>query len=238
MSDATSLGALIDAQGLKIRDLKTSKAAPDAVKAEVSELLALKLKYKELTGSDYVAAGAVAAPAPTPKKKEATPVVPVSKEKAVKKEENAAKVDVVAAPVESLDLNELVVYTGPSGFSNDALKIALVAQLYKKDLKVKETAPASVAKRIPFYPAMVVPSSQSSSGHTCKHGTVLFGAAAVCRYLADSAVSSLEASYLDMDELVLSKHLKVGSGADSCKSLLPMCRLLKLFHEKYREVEI
>eukprot|EP01032_Pedospumella_encystans_P035074 gene35074-39666_t len=114
MSDATSLGALIDAQGLKIRDLKTAKASPDAIKTEVSELLALKLKYKELTGSDYVAAGAVAAPAPAPKKKEATPVVAVSKEKAVKKEEKATKVEVVAAAVESVDLNELVVYTGPS----------------------------------------------------------------------------------------------------------------------------
>jgi len=237
MSDATSLGALIDAQGLKIRDLKTAKASPDAIKAEVSELLALKLKYKELTGSDYVAAGAVAAPAPAPKKKEAAPAVVVSKEKAVKKEEKATKVDVVAAPVELLDLNDLVVYTGPSGFSNDVLKIALVAQLFKKNLKVKETAPASVAKRVPFYPAMVVPSSQSSSGHTCKHGTVLFGAAAVCRYLADSAVSSVEASYLDMDELVLSLHLKSGSGADSRKSLFSPCSVLMLFHGMQREVE-
>lgn len=226
MSDTASLVALIEAQGGKIRDLKAAKASPDAIKAEVGELLTLKTKYKEVTGSEYVAPGAAAAPAP--KKKEAV-AAPAPKESAApskksqKKETTAEAVAATTKAVEQLDLNDLVLYSGSAGSSSDVLKCTLVAELFKKDLKVKEAAPTSVAARIPQYPAIVVPSSVSSSGHACKHGTVIFGASAVSRYLAGThSASAAEVACLDMDE-VLSKHLKVlgptGAAASySCKS--------------------
>jgi hypothetical protein len=221
MSDAVGIVALIEGQGTKIRELKAAKASPDSIKAEVNELLLLKTKYKELTGSEYVAPGAT--PAPAPKKKDAvtSPPAAVLPAKKTKKEESSKDTvaDVAAATqgVQQLDLNDLVLYSGPSSISNDVLKCTLVSELFKKDLKVKEVAPAAIAGRIPQYPAIVVPNSTSSSGHTCKHGTVIFGVNSVIRYLAGCAVpSDLESSYLDMDEWVLSKPL-TSAGPDSRK---------------------
>ncbi|KAH8264319.1 hypothetical protein KR038_006393 [Drosophila bunnanda] len=47
----------INAQGEKVRAAKGSKAAKDVIDAEVAKLLALKAKYKEVTGTDFPVAG-------------------------------------------------------------------------------------------------------------------------------------------------------------------------------------
>jgi len=63
-ADATSLSAegeaikqkIVD-QGEKIRQLKTSNTAKDALQPEINTLLKLKTEFKELTGTDYQAPG-------------------------------------------------------------------------------------------------------------------------------------------------------------------------------------
>lgn len=51
------ISALIEAKGQEIRTLKTAKAAKDALKPHIDELLLLKSRFKATTGSDYVAPG-------------------------------------------------------------------------------------------------------------------------------------------------------------------------------------
>ena len=80
MADEAALNEQIAAQGGKVRELKTGGADKDAVTAAVKELLALKAKYKEVTGKDHgppksdkkskkkkKAAEPAPAPAPAPK---------------------------------------------------------------------------------------------------------------------------------------------------------------------------
>lgn len=50
--DAVALKAEIDAQGTKVRNLKSSGASKDEVDKEVQALMSLKGKYKDLTGED------------------------------------------------------------------------------------------------------------------------------------------------------------------------------------------
>lgn len=58
----------VDAKGAEIRELKTSGGGDkEKIKAAVGELLALKAKYKTITGQDFPSA------APAPKKKKAAP---------------------------------------------------------------------------------------------------------------------------------------------------------------------
>ncbi|EDW24465.1 GL24160 [Drosophila persimilis] len=47
----------INAQGEKVRAVKGGKASKEVVEAEVAKLLALKAKYKEVTGTDFPVAG-------------------------------------------------------------------------------------------------------------------------------------------------------------------------------------
>ncbi|XP_069117255.1 bifunctional glutamate/proline--tRNA ligase-like [Argopecten irradians] len=56
-TEAKDLKAQIDSQGEKVRTLKTSGAAKADVDKEVQALLALKGKYKELTGEDLAGGG-------------------------------------------------------------------------------------------------------------------------------------------------------------------------------------
>ncbi|XP_046685858.1 LOW QUALITY PROTEIN: bifunctional glutamate/proline--tRNA ligase-like, partial [Homalodisca vitripennis] len=51
--DANSLSQQIAAQGEKVRQLKSAKAAKDVVTSEVNTLLTLKAEYKKLTGQDW-----------------------------------------------------------------------------------------------------------------------------------------------------------------------------------------
>merc|ERR1712192_152810 len=69
--------AKIVAQGDKIRELKTAKAAKDAIQPEVATLLALKAEYKAATGADWKppAAPSKAAPAKAPAKAASPPKV-------------------------------------------------------------------------------------------------------------------------------------------------------------------
>ena len=53
MADEAALNEQIAAQGNKVRELKTGGADKAAVSAAVGELLALKKKYKEVTGKDH-----------------------------------------------------------------------------------------------------------------------------------------------------------------------------------------
>ena len=84
MADEAALNEQIAAQGGKVRELKTGGADKDAVTAAVKELLALKAKYKEVTGKDHGPpksdkkkkskkgkGGAAPAPAPAPAPKKA-----------------------------------------------------------------------------------------------------------------------------------------------------------------------
>jgi len=175
---------------------------------EVNELLNLKNKYKEVVGSDYVPPGGVAPP-PIIKKKEAAAPAPAAGKKNAKKEEEVQKA--VAPQVqkeEPLDLSGLTLFTGSSCGADDVLRCVCVAELCKKTLKIVQQAPSSVAVRIPYYPAIVV-ASPSSSGQN-KHGTVIFGALAVCKYLAldcaavavSDADSSTQERFLDLVESV------------------------------------
>ena len=53
--------------GLKIRDLKASKADKAAVQPHIEELLKLKADYKQTTGEDYKPPAAANAAAPAAK---------------------------------------------------------------------------------------------------------------------------------------------------------------------------
>ncbi|CAC5405711.1 EPRS [Mytilus coruscus] len=55
--DASELKSQIDAQGEKVRKLKSSGASKDEVEKEVQTLLSLKTKYKEQTGEDLAGGG-------------------------------------------------------------------------------------------------------------------------------------------------------------------------------------
>lgn len=168
-------------------------------------MLNLKNKFKEVVGSDYVAPGGAPAAVPAPKKKEAAPA-PEATKKTTKKEEPAPQKTSAVPQVaqqskeEVLDLSGRILYTGSNCDADDILRCVLVGELCKKPLKVVQQAPTSVAVRIPFYPAVVV-ASTSSSGQN-KQGTVIFGAAAVCRFLAMDctavAVSGADAATQDM----------------------------------------
>lgn len=57
VSEKDQLTLDINAQGEKVRAAKSSNAAKEIVDAEVSKLLALKAKYKEVTGIDFPVAG-------------------------------------------------------------------------------------------------------------------------------------------------------------------------------------
>lgn len=48
-----SLDAKITAQGNTIRDLKSKKAAKEAIEAEVKKLLSLKSEFKQVAGKDW-----------------------------------------------------------------------------------------------------------------------------------------------------------------------------------------
>lgn len=50
---AADLDAKITAQGGKIRDLKSQKAAKDVIDVEVKALLALKAEFKKAVGKDW-----------------------------------------------------------------------------------------------------------------------------------------------------------------------------------------
>lgn len=52
-SSAASLDAKITAQGTKIRELKSQKAAKDIIETEVKTLLALKAEFKKEVGKDW-----------------------------------------------------------------------------------------------------------------------------------------------------------------------------------------
>ncbi|XP_023034416.1 bifunctional glutamate/proline--tRNA ligase isoform X2 [Drosophila willistoni] len=70
----------VNEQGEKVRAAKTNKAAKEVIDAEVTKLLALKAKYKEVTGTDFPVAGrgggggATKKPAKEPQPKPAKPV--------------------------------------------------------------------------------------------------------------------------------------------------------------------
>ena len=57
MADAETLKSKIDAQGNKVRELKTGGGAKEQIDAEVKVLLELKAQYKALTGEDLGAQG-------------------------------------------------------------------------------------------------------------------------------------------------------------------------------------
>ena len=186
---------------------KASKAAPEVIKELVNELLALKKTFKDVTGKDYVPPAGVAPPAPA--KKEAVKA-PQPKEKATNKTAAPASAKpsqkgTDGPKEEVIDLSNLCLFCGNSS-EEDVLRCLVVAELAKKAINVSTTAPASVAARIPFYPALVVPSIASSSGYACKAGTVIFGVAAVIKYLSlDCPSSASSERYFDLlDEEVLS----------------------------------
>jgi hypothetical protein len=189
---------------------QANKATPDAIKEEVNALLALKQQYKQLTGKDFVAAG-VPAPVAPKKKDTPAPAAPAEGKKAPVKDTKQALAKAAAVVEEKLDFTSLVLFCGNAS-EEDLLRCVLVAQALKKELKVARTAPASVAERTPYYPALVVPSIASSSGYASKLGTVIFGSAAVCQYLAlDCAAAegalpaALEEAYMDLLEDAFSK---------------------------------
>ncbi|EDV94976.1 bifunctional glutamate/proline--tRNA ligase [Drosophila grimshawi] len=88
----------INAQGEKVRAAKSSKAAKEIIDAEVSKLLALKAKYKEVTGTDFPVAGrgggggggavkkAPKEPQPKPAKKESAAAAKPDASSGVKKQ--------------------------------------------------------------------------------------------------------------------------------------------------------
>lgn len=56
-AEATALREQIDAQGGKVRDLKSKGGSKEEIDAEVKTLLSLKAQYKELTGEDLAGGG-------------------------------------------------------------------------------------------------------------------------------------------------------------------------------------
>lgn len=178
----------------------------------MDELLALKQKYKDLTGKDFVAAGGAAPATAPPKKKEANAPKPADKPAPKNAEAQAS-----ASVTEKIDLANLTIYLGNAD-KEEVLSCLLVAQLVGKNVVAAHQAPAAVANRVPFYPAIVVPSITSSSGHACGLGTVIFGVASVCAYLgvdraaSDPAAAAIEDSCLQLLSGPLSPSCKDSAG--------------------------
>jgi len=78
-AEALALKAKIDAQGEKVRQLKTSGGDKAAVDAEVKTLLGLKAEYKSLTGQDLAGGGRAPKPAKEKAVKEKKPQTPKEK---------------------------------------------------------------------------------------------------------------------------------------------------------------
>ncbi|SPP82759.1 blast:Bifunctional glutamate/proline--tRNA ligase [Drosophila guanche] len=83
----------INAQGEKVRAVKGGKAAKEVVDAEVAKLLALKAKYKEVTGTDFPVAGrgGGGATKKAPKEPQPKPAKPVKKQPAADASAGGAK---------------------------------------------------------------------------------------------------------------------------------------------------
>merc|ERR1712130_759038 len=79
MGDMAEIEAKIVAQGDKIRELKSAKAAKDVIQPEVATLLALKAEYKAATGEEWKPSAAPPKSAPakaaSPPKKVEGPVL-------------------------------------------------------------------------------------------------------------------------------------------------------------------
>ena len=199
MSDA--LFDKCTAAGLKVKDLKAAKGDAEKVKAAVAELLAAKAEYKASSGKDYVAPGA-AKPEEKKKegkkdsKKEKTDAKPEEKKDKKEKKEEAAP---AALPP---------VYSAPKGMTfypstsskSDNMKVLLLAnQLNLVSGNVMKTE-SGLAPAVPRLPAV-----------SDKQGAVvLFGANAICRYLAESngnGVTPVEERLLDIEEFADVKAL-------------------------------
>uniref|UniRef100_A0A7M5TTE7 Glutamyl-tRNA synthetase n=2 Tax=Clytia hemisphaerica TaxID=252671 RepID=A0A7M5TTE7_9CNID len=88
--EAESVVQKITEQGNKIRDMKTNKAAKEALQPEIDQLLKLKSEYKAITGSDYQAPGAGSSKKDKKSKENKQPKQPKEKKEKAKKEKAAA----------------------------------------------------------------------------------------------------------------------------------------------------
>ncbi|XP_074643212.1 bifunctional glutamate/proline--tRNA ligase-like [Tubulanus polymorphus] len=95
---ATDLKNKIDAQGNKVRELKTGGGAKEEVDAAVAQLLALKTEYKTLTGVDL----AGGARKPKVKKEEKPKAKPAAKESANKDIKHVTRLGLEATKEEDL----------------------------------------------------------------------------------------------------------------------------------------
>lgn len=93
-SQSNSLHDQIAAQGDKVRDLKTKKAAKPAIDAEVKTLLALKAEFKAATGKDWTPTAAPTVAAPKTMESAASSTTP-SGEKEILTEKITAQGDLV-----------------------------------------------------------------------------------------------------------------------------------------------
>lgn len=216
MVSAEELTEQINAQGLKVRELKTAKADKAQVDEAVKGLLALKVQFKEVTGNDFAAPPAAVAPTEKKAKKEekkpeakseSKPVVQDAKDKEeaapakkAKKEDKKAKKSTEDASASSnVDLvDKLVVYLGAN--ARDNLKIALAVHVSKVEVvfRPEPSGPVQLAVR---YPALVQQSA----------GLMVFGANAVAKYLLRNEQGGCPASGTDLlalEELVLAPLLR------------------------------
>lgn len=102
MSSVDELTAAIVAKGEQIRDAKAAKLSKDEITPLVNELLALKVSYKDVTGTDY-GVSAEAKPKAEAPKKEGPNERELAKEK--RKAEKAAKQAVLAAPAAEVEVD-------------------------------------------------------------------------------------------------------------------------------------
>lgn len=176
---AEKLDQAIAAQGLKIRELKASKAGKEALDKEVATLLELKKQYKEESGKDWKPAVDNSKPPVAPPKKEKGKAdVEKSKgeggggEKASKKQKKGEEVKDAAPPAVFKAPKGMVFY--PSVVDGDEnMKVWLLASEMKGKVNMTTAEKGSIPPDVPRLPAL-----------SDKNGTqIRFGGNSICKYI-------------------------------------------------------
>jgi glutamyl-tRNA synthetase len=201
MADEAALDAQIGVAGVKVRDLKTGGGDKSAIDAAVKELLALKTKYKEVTGKDHgppksskkSKKGKSAAPAPAPGKATSKPAAPPAAPAGGKSKKDLAK-EAAKAKKAAYKANKAAgnapvpakgAPTGKGGKTGGPPKVkfgakyppattAIVAALVKSKIEFEGGSPNPL-------PDMIFPD---------RNNCVIRGDHAMARYLARSAPES------------------------------------------------
>jgi arginyl-tRNA synthetase len=218
-----AIGAKIDEQGLKIRELKANiktekdadalKALKGAVDTEVKALQTFKAEYKAVAGTDYVPANAPPPPPLLKKKDMAEQPAPKQDDKKASKDsakDGSEAQATIPAPEVPAQVDGILLYTSPTNI-DESLKCCLAIQWSGLKVSIAEVT-ADISSSVPYLPCIVDTNGAKQ--------TTIFGGNSICRYLArDNAESQWKTvavnDVLDIEEFLLAPLVAQLSGDKS-----------------------